>query len=72
MQPGAEHTASVYLHEHSGAVIQPERARMLESGTYRVVWTGVLTSFDVNSRGFGPELPIEQRVSAPITIEVPR
>jgi hypothetical protein len=35
------------------------------------VWTGVLTSFDADARGFGPELPLEQRVSAPITIEVP-
>lgn len=43
----------------------------LESGTYRVVWTGVLTAFDSNVRGFGPELPLEQRVSAPITIQVP-
>jgi hypothetical protein len=69
--PGGEHTARIFLHEHAGAVIQPKRARMIESGTYRVVWTGVLTSFDPNARGFGPELPLEQRVSAPITIEVP-
>lgn len=69
--PDGEHTARVYLHEHSGAVIHPERARMIESGTYRVVWTGVLTAFDPKAKGFGPELPLEQRVSAPIAIEVP-
>lgn len=69
--PGGEHTARIYLHEHSGGVITPRGARMIESGTYRVVWTGVLTAFDPNARGFGPELPLEQRVSAPITIEVP-
>jgi hypothetical protein len=69
--PGGEHTASIFVHEHSGGVVYPDRARMIESGTYRVVWTGVLTAFDANARGFGPELPIEQRVSAPITIEVP-
>lgn len=69
---GGEHTARIYLHERSGAVIDPKRARMLESGTYRVVWTGVLTSFDPNTPGFGPELPLEERVSAPITIEVPQ
>jgi hypothetical protein len=69
--PGGEHTASLYLHEHSGGVMHPQRARMIESGTYRVAWTGVLTAFDPNARGFGPELPLEQRVSAPITIEVP-
>jgi hypothetical protein len=67
--PNGEHTARVYLHERSGGVTYPERARMIESGTYRVIWTGVLTSFDANGRG--PELPLEQRVSAPITIEVP-
>ncbi len=67
--PNGEHTARVYLHEHSGGVTYPERARMIESGTYRVIWTGVLTSVDANGRG--PELPLEQRVSAPITIEVP-
>jgi hypothetical protein len=67
--PNGEHTARVYLHEHSGGVTYPQRARMIESGTYRVVWTGVLTSFDANGRG--PELPLEQRVSAPITIDVP-
>jgi hypothetical protein len=69
--PGGEHTARIHLHEHSGSVTDPRRGRMIESGTYRVVWTGVLTSFDANAREFGPELPLEQRVSAPITIEVP-
>ena len=69
--PSGEHTASLFLHEHAGAVVYPQRARMIESGTYRVAWTGVLTAFDPNARGFGPELPLEQRVSAPITIEVP-
>ena len=69
--PGGEHTASVYLHEHSGGVSYPQGARMIESGTYRVVWTGALLSFDPDARGFGPELPLEQRVSAPFTIEVP-
>ena len=69
--PGGEHTARVYLHENSGGVSYPPGARMLESGSYRVVWTGVLLSFDPDVRGFGPELPLEQRVSAAITIEVP-
>jgi hypothetical protein len=69
--PGGEHTASIYLHENSGGVSYPPGARMIESGTYRVVWTGVLTSFDPDREGFGPELPLDERVSAPITIEVP-
>src|SRR5687767_9595372 len=49
--PNGEHTARVYLHEHSGGVTYPQRARMIESGTYRVIWTGVLTSVDANGRG---------------------
>jgi hypothetical protein len=69
--PGGEHTARIYVHERAGATTYPKGRPMIESGTYRVVWTGVLTSFDAKKEGFGPELPIEQRVSAPITIEVP-
>jgi hypothetical protein len=40
----------------------------IEPGTYRVAWYGVLTAFDPDARPFGPELPLEQRVSGPITI----
>ena len=38
-------------------------------GTYRVVWHNVLTSVDPGARPPGPELALENRVSAPITIE---
>ena len=38
-------------------------------GTYRVVWHNVLTSIDPQARPLGPELSVENRVSAPITIE---
>ena len=69
--PGGEHTAEIYLHERSGGVAYPEGARMIESGTYRVVWTGALLSFDPDVGEFGPELPLEQRVSAPFSIVVP-
>jgi len=62
---GGEHTAQIRLHEEPGAVMPRRR---IESGTYRVVWTGVLTSFDANAQGWGPELPLEERVSAPFTI----
>jgi hypothetical protein len=66
--PGGEHTARFLVHQHTGAVTHREP---LVSGTYRMVWTGVLTAFDSNEEGFGPELPLEHRVSAPITIQVP-
>jgi hypothetical protein len=68
--PGGEHTGRIYLHERAGAVPEPAGGRLV-SGTYRVVWTGVVTSFDPNAPGNGPELPLEERVSAPFTIEVP-
>lgn len=43
----------------------------LTSGTYRAVWHNVLASFDARGSGApGPDLPIEQRVSAPFTIDV--
>lgn len=49
----------------AGAVIDSAGAG---AGTYRVVFYNVLTSFDPAKRPFGPELPIERRVSAPITL----
>jgi hypothetical protein len=41
----------------------------IEPGTYRLAWHNVLTSFDPRARPMGPDLPIGQRVSNPITIE---
>jgi hypothetical protein len=41
----------------------------IEPGTYRLAWHNVLTSFDPDARPMGPDLPIEQRVSGPITID---
>ncbi len=70
--PGGEHTSSVYIQERPDAMPGPRNGGRIEPGTYRVIWSGVLTSFDMNKQGFGPELPLEQRVSAPITIERPR
>jgi hypothetical protein len=67
--PGGEHTGRLLLHERAGAVPEPVGGRLV-SGTYRMVWTGVLTGFDSNKEGYGPELPMERRVSAPFTIQV--
>jgi hypothetical protein len=69
--PGGEHSTSLYLHENAGGVSYPPGARMIESGTYRMVWSGVITSYDLSRAQFGPELPLEERVSEPFTIEVP-
>jgi hypothetical protein len=39
------------------------------TGTYRVIWHGLLVSFAPNANPPGRDLPVEQRVSAPIVIE---
>lgn len=49
----------------AGAVID---SAGVGAGTYRVVFYNVLTSFDIAKRPFGPELPIERRVSGSITL----
>ena len=38
---------------------------------YRLIWHQALSSFDVNARPFGPDLPIEQRTSNPFTLAAP-
>jgi hypothetical protein len=69
---GKTHTDPIILRPGAGAVIYPKEARQLiEPGTYRVVWHGVLTSFDFRARPLGPEVPVEQRASAPFVIEGP-
>lgn len=36
-----------------------------------MVWHGVLTSFDFKARPWGEQVPVEQRASAPFTIDAP-
>ncbi|HEX8411038.1 MAG TPA: hypothetical protein VF883_19405 [Thermoanaerobaculia bacterium] len=56
---GGTHTAELLIRPGAGAVTYPRPNNdALESGTYRVVWHGT-------------DLPLEQRVSAPFTIEAP-
>lgn len=43
----------------------------VEPGIYRMIWYGVLTSFDAKappSRPLGPDLPVDARISGPIAI----
>ena len=40
-------------------------------GEYRMVWTYVLGSFDVQTYPFGEQLPLEQRISNPFTLAAP-
>ena len=67
--PGGEMTRTLIV--RPGDVMYPPNGQQLESGTYRVAWHNVFTSYDSNGPPFGERLPLEQRVSAPITLEVP-
>lgn len=69
---GEERTYAITIVSRADAPDPSQRTEQrIESGTYRVVWYGVLTSFDREAFKEGKELPVEQRVSAPITIVAP-
>jgi hypothetical protein len=66
--PGTQHTTKMTVVSRS---FEPRSAgQRIEPGTYRVVWFGALSSFDPGARPHGEELPLEERVSAPIRIDV--
>ena len=70
LAPGAQHEDTIVARRSAEIVIYgPDARKRIWPGTYRVVWHNVLTSFDANARPFGPDLPLEQRVSAPIAID---
>lgn len=55
---------------HTVTMTPVDRSHMpVPPGTYRAIWYGVLTSYDNEQHRAGEELPLEQRVSAPFTIE---
>ncbi len=55
---------------HTATMTPVDRSHMpVPPGTYRAIWYGVLTSYDSDEHRAGDELPLEQRVSAPFTIE---
>lgn len=51
------------------AVSSRQSETKIGTGTYRVIWHGLLGSYDANASPPGTDLPVEQRVSAPIVIE---
>ncbi|HET7711193.1 MAG TPA: hypothetical protein VFL80_04630 [Thermoanaerobaculia bacterium] len=73
LSPGEAESEPITLRRGAGATLYPpgDRVRLLEPGTYRVVWYGVLLSVEDNLRTLGEELPLEQRVSAPFAIDAP-
>lgn len=52
-----------------GVISSRVMEREIVSGTYRVVWHGVLAAYDPNTSPPGPHLPLEKRVSAPFFLE---
>lgn len=68
VQPGRSHEHAFFVRRGSGSMRDDPRDT-LPRGVYRVIWNGVLTSFDEARYPFGAELPAEQRVSAPIVLE---
>lgn len=72
IQPLRSHTTTITPLSGAHASVSSVANEMrIDGGTYRVVWYGVYTSFDMNKQPWGEELPLEQRASAPITISSP-
>lgn len=64
MKAGSVHSYSHLVRGGGGGVIYPEKRQgVVDPGTYRIVWYGVLRSFDRDAPPFGEELPLEMRVS---------
>ena len=67
-----ERTESMTVASRAQAADESRRTgTLIETGTYRAVWYGVLTTFDPKTSR-GDELPLEQRVSAPFEIDNPQ
>lgn len=64
VKAGGVRSYSHLLRTGGGGVVYPgKRQGVVDPGTYRIVWYGVLRSFDRDARPFGEELPLEARVS---------
>lgn len=69
LNPGDEHRDTMVVRPGAGVVVYPrDRGDRLHDGTYRVVWYGVLSTYEPAAGSLGTELPLERRVSAPFTI----
>lgn len=67
---GGEHQTPMTVLSRAEAPDPAQRTETrIESGTYRAVWFGVVTSFEPRDPSKTVELPLGQRVSAPFTIE---
>lgn len=70
IRAGQSYSRTIVAASGADAVVSSRAtARKIPTGTYRVVWHGLQTSFDINKQPMGTDLPLEQRVSDPIHIE---
>jgi hypothetical protein len=70
MQPGESRTETIVVASGVDAVVSSRRTETkVGAGTYRVIWLGVYTSYDIRKPPpYGVPLSVEQRVSAPFPI----
>lgn len=70
IRAGESRQATIVADSGVDAAVSSRRTETkIGTGTYRVVWHGLLDSYDPKASPPGPHVPIEQRVSAPIFIE---
>ncbi|HYC87967.1 MAG TPA: hypothetical protein VEO54_02050 [Thermoanaerobaculia bacterium] len=70
IRAGESHQATIVADSGVDAAVSSRQTETkIGTGTYRVVWHGLLGSYEPDKSPPGAHLPIEQRVSAPIFIE---
>jgi hypothetical protein len=70
IRAGESHQTTIVVDSGADAAVSSRQSdTKIGTGTYRVIWHGLLGSFDPNASPPGTDLPVEQRVSAPIFIE---
>lgn len=67
--PGGEYRTTVHVFGgYPGGNLFPRFEAPPAPGTYRLVWTDVVTSYHDRGQGFGDPLPLELRASNPFTL----
>jgi hypothetical protein len=70
IRAGQSHQATITVDSGADAAVSSrESETKIGTGTYRVIWHGLLGSYTPNASPPGTDLPVEQRVSAPIFIQ---
>lgn len=70
IRAGQSHQTTITVDSGVDAAVSSRHSdTKIGTGTYRVIWHGLLDSYEPNASPPGPNVPVEQRVSAPIHIE---